>query len=283
MMRRADAARLVALAAIWGASFLFMRIAAPALGAVLTADLRMLIAGAALAAWFRIVGFDAQWRRWWRHYAAIGLLNSGLPFLLYAYAALHIPAGLSAVLNATAPIWGALLSTVFLGERFTPGRLAGLALGVAGVALVTRPPPGLALPALPVAAAAAAAFCYGVTGIVLKRWASDAPAKGMAVGTQVAAGAMLLVLVLFAPYPAAPTLGVGAAVLALGVLCGAVAYLLYFRLIDDVGPTGALTVTYLIPLFGVFFGSVFLGESLGAASLAGAALIVLGTLLVLRK
>src|SRR2546423_3044957 len=207
-MKRADAGRLILLAAIWGASFMFMRIAAPVLGPVLTADLRMLVAGIALAAYFRAIGFDAQWRRWWREYAVVGLLNSGLPFLLYAYAAIHIPAGLLSVLNATAPMWGALLAAVFLGERLSARRALGLAIGVAGVALVTRPEAQLALALTAVAAALAAAFSYAVTGIVLKRWAQDVPARGMAVRTQLAAGVMLLWLAPLAPPLAAPPLAV---------------------------------------------------------------------------
>src|SRR5919201_3867415 len=98
-MTRADGARLVALAAIWGASFLFVRITAPVIGPVATADLRMLIGGGALAAYYATTGFDARWRRWWLHYLAIGALNSAAPFLLYAYAAHSLSAGLLAVLN----------------------------------------------------------------------------------------------------------------------------------------------------------------------------------------
>src|SRR5919204_4211539 len=118
-MSGASAARLVTLAAIWGASFLFMRIAAPAIGPVATADLRMLIGGTALLLYFAASGFDAQWRRWWRFYLVIGLLNCAAPFLLYAYAALELSAGLLAVLNATAPMWGALLLALILHERLT--------------------------------------------------------------------------------------------------------------------------------------------------------------------
>jgi drug/metabolite transporter (DMT)-like permease len=281
-MRAGDVGRLVALAAIWGASFLFMRIAAPVLGPVLTADLRMVIAGAALAAYFHAVGFDAEWRRWGRQYAVVGTMNSGVPFVLYSYAALHIPAGLSAILNATSPMWGALLAALWLGERLTPGRAAGLALGVAGVALVSQPESGasLALPAI--AAALAAAFCYGLTGAYIKRFVPHAPSRGMAVGTQVAAGAMLLPFVALAPPPAAPTALAAGAVLALGLLSGAIAYLLYFRLLADLGPTRALTVTYLIPVFGVLWGVLFLDETVTAPMLAGAALVILGTVLVLR-
>src|SRR5437870_12023350 len=107
-MTAADAARLVTLAAIWGASFLFLRISAPAIGVVATADLRMLIAGGALAAYYAFTGFDTEWRRWWHYYLLIGVLNCVAPFLLYGYAALEITVGLMAVLNATSPMLGAL-------------------------------------------------------------------------------------------------------------------------------------------------------------------------------
>jgi drug/metabolite transporter (DMT)-like permease len=282
-MKAADFGRLVALAAIWGASFLFTRIVAPVMGPVLTADLRMLIAGLALVAYFRLAGFDPGWRRWGRKYALVGLLNSGLPFLLFAYSALSLSAGLMAVLNATAPMWGALLTVLLLGERLSARRAAGLALGVIGVAVLSRPDAGTPQAFLAIAACLAGAFLYGLSGVYMKRWAGDLPARGMAVGTQVAAGLLMLPLIPFSPPPAVPSILVAASVLALGLLCGAVAYLLYFRLIVDIGPAGALTVTYLIPLFGVLWGTLFLGEALSMAMLAGGVLVVLGTVLVLRN
>lgn len=282
-MTAADLGRLLVLAAIWGASFLFTRIVAPEVGPIATADLRMLIGGAALAAYFGATGFDAQWRRYWKQYAVIGLLNSGLPFLLYAYAALALPAGLLAVINASSPMWGALFSFALLGDRVTPRSVAGLVIGVAGVALVTRPEPGAAFAVLPVLAATAAAACYGLAGAGMRRWARDIPARGMAVGTQLAAGTLVLPFIALAPPGSAPTALVAASVLALGLVCGAIAYLLYFRLVADIGATGALTVTYLIPIFGVLWGAVFLGESVSLSMLAGAALVLLGTFFVLRK
>src|SRR5215510_1751378 len=138
-MRAADALRLALLAAIWGASFLFTRVTAPALGPILTADLRTLIAGIALALYFAATGYSPEWRRYRRQYIVMGVLTSGLPFLLWAYAALSLTAGLMSVLNATSPMWSALLSAVLLRERLTARRATGLAIGIAGVALVTRP------------------------------------------------------------------------------------------------------------------------------------------------
>ena len=278
-MTAADAARLVSLAAIWGASFLFIRIAAPVIGPVATADLRMLIAGAALVAYYAVTGFDAQWRRRWREYLAIGALNSAAPFLLYAYAALELSVGLLAVLNATSPMWAALLGAVALREPLTIRRVTGLVVGMAGVAMVSGAEASTRW--LSIAAALGAALCYALTGIALKRWGQGGTARGMAVGTQLAGGVLLLPLLAIAP-PANVTPGVAGAMLALGVVCGAVAYVLYFRLIADIGATGALTVTYLIPLFGVLWGALALGEALTAARVLGALVVSVGTVLVLR-
>ena len=279
-MRAADAARLVTLAAIWGASFLFVRIAAPVFGVIATADGRMLIAGFALAAYYLLTGFDAQWRRWWRYYLVIGVLNSVFPFMLYGYAALDLTVGLLAVLNATSPMWGALLSAIALRERMSAGRIAGLLVGVAGVALVSGA--GGSGRWLAVLAGLGAAFCYGLTGVVMRRWARDTTAKGMAAGSLLMGGLVLAPLLLVVP-PAWPGMPVALAMLALGLVCGSVAYILYFRLMADIGATGALTVTYLIPIFGVAWGAIFLGEAVTPAMLAGALVVILGTVLVLRN
>jgi drug/metabolite transporter (DMT)-like permease len=273
---------LVLLAAIWGASFLFTRIVAPVLGPLITADSRMLVAGAALALWFRLTGFDPQWRRWWPHYAGAGMINTGIPFTLWAFAALYLTTGELAVLNATSPMWGAVMSAAFLGERLTPGRIAGLALGIAGVAFIAAPSIQAAS-WMAWSAGLAAAACYGFIGVYLRRWAPGAPARGLAVGTQLGAGLAVLPLAALFP-PAAPvsTLVI-ASVLALGLVCGAVAYVLYFRLIADLGATGALTVTYLIPLFAMLWGALFLAEPVTLPMAGGAALVIAGTILVLRN
>lgn len=275
-MSPADTARLVSLAAIWGASFLFMRIAVPTLGPVLTAELRTLIAGLALAAWFA-----PQWRRWGRHYVIVGVIGSAVPFLLWAYAALSLTAGLLSVLNATAPMWGAVCSAVLLGERLNARRVLGLAVGIAGVALVTRPQGELHLAAI--SAALFATFCYGLVAAYIRRWAVEVPSRAMAVGTQLAAGTILIPFIALWPPSEMPSTGVAASILALGLVCGAVAFLLYFRLIADLGATRALTVTYLIPVFGVLWGVLFLDETVTATMILGGALVVLGTVFVLRN
>jgi len=284
-MKTADYLRLVALAAIWGASFMFTRVVAPSLGAIWTAELRVLLGGVALLAWFGLAGLDAGLRRHWRYYLAVGTVNSAIPFALYAYAAIHLPASLLAIVNATAPMFGILFGALSGTERVTLRKLAGLALGAAGVALVARPE-GLQAGAAfyaPIAAALGACAGYGLTGVLVRRWGQGVPSRGVAAGQQLAAAAVLAPLLLLAPLPAPPSALVVGNVLAVALLASAVAFLIYFRLIADVGATRALTVTFLIPPFGVLWGWLFLGEALPAGMLGGGVLIVAGTVLVTRS
>ncbi len=284
-MNGADYARLVALGAIWGASFMFQRLVAPSLGVVLTAESRVLLAGLVLAAWFRLTGFDPQWRLHWKAYFVIGANNSALPFLFYAFASLHAPASLLAILNASAPIFGAVFGALWLGERFTVRRALGLAAGLAGVALVSRPDVSYDTPQFGWAVAASIAACvfYGFTGLIMKKFAAGAPSRGIAVGSQLCAALVLAPLIPFSPPLATPTAFVLANAAVLAIVCGAVAYVLYFRLIADVGATRALTVTYLVPVFGILWAAIFLGETLTPAMAVGGILILAGVVLVTRS
>lgn len=284
-MKPADYGRLVLLAAIWGGAFPFMRVAAPALGAVVTAELRVLIGGLALLLWLRLTGEGIEVRRHWRFYLLIGSVGIALPFTLYAYAATLAPASLLSILNATAPMFGLAWSSALGDERVTLRRAAGLALGLAGVVLIAGPGGLEASPELLLASAAALAACcaYGVVGVLMKRFSSGATPRAMAAGNQLAAALGLLPLALVLLPAATPSALVIGNMLALGLLSSGVAFLLYFRLMADVGATKALAVTYLIPLFGVLWGWLFLGESLPPSAFAGGALILAGTVLVTSK
>ena len=284
VVNAADYARLALLAALWGGAFVFLRVAAPVLGPIWTAEFRVLLGGLALLAWFRLTGVDAGLRRHARFYLLIGTVNIAVPFALYSYAAMHAPASLLSIVNSTAPIFGMAWSAAFGDERVSLRKAAGLVLGIAGVALIVQLPAGELAPGLGWALAAALAACcaYGTVGVLMKRFSSGASPRGMAAGNQLAAALVLLPLLPVLPPLATPTPLVIANVVALAVLASGVAFLLYFRLIADVGATRALTVTYLIPLFGVLWGWIFLGETLPAAALAGGALILAGTALVTR-
>jgi drug/metabolite transporter (DMT)-like permease len=281
----ADYARLVALAAIWGAAFIFMRVAAPVLGPAWTPELRVLIGGLALLAWFRAIGFDPGLRVHWRFYLLIGTVNIAIPFVLYSFASMHAPASLLSITNATSPIFGLAWAALFRDERITLRKAVGLSLGVAGVALIAQPSSAASEPLFGWAVAAALGACcaYGLAGPLIKRFARGASPRGMAAGNQLAAAVVLIPLLPLLPPLAAPSALVIANLLGLALLASGVAFVLYFRLIADVGATRALTVTYLIPLFGILWGWLFLGEALPAAALAGGALILAGTVLVTRS
>lgn len=283
-MRSADVGRLVALSAIWGSSFVFIRVVAAPLGAVWTATGRVLIAGVVLVAWLAATTRVSQARERWRDYLFLGVVGSALPFVLYAFAALTLPASYMVIVNAMTPLFAALLSAVWLGERLGAIKLAGIALGIGGVALVSRAG-ALALegPVLvAIAACVGATLAYAISGVWVKRFAADLPPLSIAAWSQLSAGIVLLPAAASMPPPGPVTLVVTANLVALALLCSALAYLLYFRLIRDLGPTRALTVTFLMPAFGMLFGASFLGESITLPMLGGAALILLGTFAVLR-
>lgn len=279
-MKTPSLIRLLLLAAIWGASFLFMRIAAPVLGPVLLIEWRVVLAALFLFAIALLRRKALRPTAHWRHYLFLGLVNSALPFLLIAFAAMSLSASLLSILNATAPIWGALIGAILGQSRLTARVGAGLLLGVAGVGtLVGFDAQTLTPAAIPaIACALAAALCYGIASIYVKR-ASAVDAFANAHGSMWAAALLIAPAVPFFSAPASPDAAVVGTVIALGVLCSGVAYLLYFRLIADEGPASALTVTFLIPVFGVLLGVLFLGESIGVHTVAGSILVISGTVL----
>lgn len=283
-MRVQDTVRLLSLAAIWGSSFVFMRVLAPVLGPFWTADLRGLIAGVLLCLYFVVIRFDPEWRRNLRHYLIIGITNSAIPFSLYSYAALHIPAAYSALFNATSPLFGALFAALWLAEPLSLRQLGGIVTGAAGVFLVARvTPPDSSVQFIPsLLACLGAAICYGLSGVYVRKYAAGTRPMGMAGGSQIMAGLILLPVLPFAPPPGTVDGVIVLNMLGLAVLCSAIAYVIYYRLIADIGPTKALTVTFIVPAFGMVWGALFLGEAITLPMLGGALLIVAGTALVTR-
>jgi drug/metabolite transporter (DMT)-like permease len=283
-VRPADIARLLALAVIWSASFVFIRVLAPVLGPVWVATGRLLLGGAVLIGVFVVTRTHVDLTRNWRAYLFIGVLNSALPFVLFAYAALTLPASYLVLLNAALPLFGALASAVWLAEPLDAAKLLGLVSGAAGVWLVSRAgpvPPDFPF-AVAVAASLAAVLCYALAGVWLKRRSRSSAPIAMAGWSQLLGGLALLPLAATAPVRGAITLSIVINLLMLALVCSALAYVLYFRLIADVGPTRAMTVTFLMPAFGMLWGHWFLDETITVPMLVGAALIVAGTAAVLR-
>jgi len=274
--------RLILLSAIWGASFVFLRIAAPVLGPVLLIFVRVALAASFLLVVAVCLRRRSGVRQHWRYFLVLGFFNSALPFLLIAEAARTVSASLLSILNATAPIWAAVIGAAWGRTRLAPRSLIGLALGIAGVALLAGVET-LALPAggwIAIAAALGAACSYGLATIYTKSARSAEPFAN-AQGSMWAATLLIAPAMAFAPMPAAlPDARVIGSVIALGVLCSGVAYLLYFRLIEDIGATPTLTVTFLIPVFGVLWGAIFLDEAVGWHTLAGSLIVLTGTALV---
>lgn len=273
--------RLLLLAAIWGASFLFIRIAVPTFGPAMLMGGRVFFAAIFLACIAVLLHKKLYWRDNWLHYLKLGLINSALPFLLFAYAAGVLTASLLSVLNATAPIWGALIGILFFRQPLSLKIVAGLLLGVTGVAILVGFDPVLLQPGalLAVASAASAACCYGIATHYTRRAKAVEPFAN-AHGSMWGATLLLLPLATLSPPAAEISTHAALAVLALGVVCTGVAYLLYFKLVQEVGATPALTVTFLIPVFGVLWGALFLGEQVGWHTAVGAFTVLTGTALV---
>jgi drug/metabolite transporter (DMT)-like permease len=281
-MGLADITRLLSLAAIWGASFIFMRVAAPPLGPIATAEVRVLMAGITLLVWLRVARIDLAWRSHWRLYLTIGAINSAAPFALYAFSALYLPASYLVVLNATSPLFGALVSAAWLGERFTMRTALGVFAGISGVTMLVGlgPVSGSTMIGWAIAAGTLAAACYAFASAYMKRRANEVDSAAVATGSQLGAFLALTPLLAAMPPAAWPTAIEWFAVSTLGIVCTGIAYLLYFRLIADVGPTRALTVTFLLPVFGMLWGALFLDEPITATMAAGCALVLAGTALI---
>jgi drug/metabolite transporter (DMT)-like permease len=280
-MNTANLLRLILLAAIWGGSFLFMRISAPVLGPAVLIELRVLFAALFLAAVGLVLKKRLHLRAHWKHYFILGFFNSALPFLLFAFAARTLSASVLSVLNATAPMWGALLGAAWSIQKVGLKSGIGLVLGTVGVALLVgfdhvaaRPGAGIA-----VAAALLAAFSYSVASLYARSAKSVEPFAN-AHGTMWTSALMVLPVLPLFPATGSFTPGIAAAVLALGVLCSGIAYILYFKLIEEVGTTSALTVTFLNPLFGILWGALFLHETIGWYTIVGSAIVLVGTALV---
>ena len=280
-MRLRDFLSLVVLAAIWGGSYLFMRIAAPEFGAVALVEVRVIVAALFL------LPFLAMWRGFGAlksHFRPL-LVNSvlilALPFLLITWAMLSLSAGFGAIVNSTAPFFAALVAYAWLGERLSGPRILGLLVGFGGVMLLVWDSTSMAAPdaGWAFAAALTAAFLYGLGTNYIRRHLSALDPLTVACGTQICA---VLVVTPLAPFtlPAAPpSLQAWLSVIALGVIATGAAQVMYFRLVAVVGATGALAVTFLIPLFGMLWGALFLQEPVTANMIAGTAVIVLGTAL----
>ncbi|CAD6559788.1 putative cystine transporter YijE [Paraburkholderia hiiakae] len=290
-MNPIDLAQLVFLAALWGGSFLFIRVGVTDFGVAPLMALRVGIG----ALFLLLVLFSRRparealgtlRERAWPLFV-VGILNSAAPFCLFAWAELTLSAGVTSVINATTPLWGAVVAYVWLKDRLSRLRVVGLAIGFAGVLalvwdqVVTHAGDGASSTSAALAALAAlvAAALYGVAASYTKRHLTGVDPLTVAAGTMTGA-TLVLAPIALVTWPAAPiSMHAWGAVLCLGVACTGVAYLLFFRLIAAVGPARAITVTFVIPIFGILWGALFLGERVSTGMVEACAAILVGTAL----
>lgn len=284
-MRAKDLAMLLFLAALWGGSFLFIRIAVPICGPVILAFLRVTLAAVGLVVYARVTGRDTPMRARWRTFLLLGAFNAVLPYILIAAAELHLTAALAAILNATTPLFAALLGIVWLGERLTLRTACGLLFGFGGVAVLVgwNPLPLDGALLWGILFSLLAALSYAAAGILAKKLSTGLSVLSLALGQQLGAAVLLLPLAvpIAVATPAALhlTLPIALIILALALLSTSLGYLLYFTLIANIGPTRTLGVTFLVPAFGLLWGGIFLHEPIQIGIVLGLALILASVLL----
>lgn len=273
--------QLVLLSALWGASFLFIRIASPVLGPNVMAALRIALATITLIAIMRLAGERWPWRHW-RELAGLGALTVALPFLLYAWAALYLPAGYSSLLNTMAVPFGVIAAAWMKEDTLSATKALGCILGFCGVALIVQLGPVEPTPAVLAAALASviAAACYGVATTWMKRATTRMSPLSIAAGIHASALLLLLPAAGWSLPDARFTAGALAAVGVMGIVTSGFAYWLNLRVLAQVPPVATMSSAFMIPLFGVAWGHLFLGEALGPGMIWGGALVLAATGLV---
>ncbi|WP_095051544.1 DMT family transporter [Pseudomonas sp. Irchel s3b2] len=290
-MNPVDILRMLSLAAIWGASFLFMRVIAPVIGTIPTAFFRVSIAAVGLLVILGLMRISWDFKGKLKTVMLLGLINSGIPATLYSVAAQVLPAGYSAIFNATTPLMGVLIGGLFFHEKLTAAKLGGVFLGLFGVGILTRAGPVAFNMELLMGALAClmATTCYGFAGFLARRWLDHAgglDSRLSALGSMLGATLFLLPLFGYSVISQPPASWGGWSVwlslMGLGLVCTAFAYIIYFRLLSSIGPVKSMTVTFMIPPFGVLWGALLLDEPLSMAHLYGGVLIAVALWLVLK-
>ena len=282
-MKPRDLLLLFLLAAMWGGSFLFIRIAAPVLGPVVLTACRVTLAGLSLLLYARLTGQRLGLRPLWWKFGILGGLNAAIPFCLIATAELNLTASFGAILNATTPLFTALVAAVWLKDALTPRKIAGLVLGLVGVAVVVGWSPleinGVIL--LSVGISLLAALFYALGAVYSRIGFKNVPTLTLATGQQLSAATILFVpAVALSPSAHQPSPLVIGCVLALALTSTSLGYLIYFRLMNTVGPTSTTSVTFLVPVFSLIWGTLFLGEPVGLGLIVGFVIILSGLGLV---
>jgi len=271
---------------MWSFQYIFLRVAVPAFGTATVAEGRALFAMLFLLPWVAWVareriGLVAHWRE----HLVVALVNNVLPFICFAWAATVLPAGYLAIINGMVPLWAAIIAVPVLKERLGAGRIAGFALGIAGVALIVNLGPvemDWKTVAATLVGVAGAAF-WGWAGVLIKQRSGRVPPMGLAAGSIAFAALLMSPLWVFVPSPATWTTPSVLSLIAVGVICSGLAYLPFFTLVRDIGPSRTLTVGLAVPVLGVVWGWLLLDEQVTLGMLCGAALVLAALALVMKR
>lgn len=284
-MKPADILRMLLLAAIWGSSYLFIKLIAPVIGVQLTMGARVMIAALFLAVISMVKGQFPSFKKYWWQYILLGAFNMVLPNLLVVFSVMRLNASMGSVLNATTPLFTLLIARIWLKEKLSFTKITGLLLGIAGIVILVGWNP-IAInnkTLLAVAASITAAVCYGIANVLSRvKFAASNPmqtASGQMIGA-----AMLVVPFLFTDtnpdFFSAPVL---IPLLMLGIVCTALAFIIFFKLVSNIGSVNTSLVTILVPVFGIIWSAIFLHEPVTIGLVIGLVFIITGLTLVMRS
>jgi len=276
---------LVFISALWGSSYIFMKVLSPVFGPVITASFRLIIAAIFLFILFKFQNYKVNWKRDYKLFFIIGVLNAGVPFFLYSYAALHIDASLSVILNSTAPMFGALFGYFIMKDKLSYLKIIGLVIGSLGVGIVSSVTlaSGSAEFIISIIACLFASSLYGLSGVIIIKHAKKIEPKALALGSMFFGGISLLPFIIIFPIQGKVSLEIISYLMVFGILCTAIAFLIYFKLIKEIGTIKALTVTYLMPVFGIVWAFIILGERPNASMIIGLIIILVGIYLISKR
>ena len=270
-MKLRNFCELLLLSAIWGSSFLFLRIASPAFGPIFLIEMRVLSGLLVLLPVFFVMRKYQEFKLHWKMILLVSLLNMAIPFCFFAYSALNMGAGLLSIMNATVPIFTAMVGFLYFRQRLSQLGFAGLVVGLLGVAILmseSRAESGITSD-LAIPAALFASILYGIAINLAAHKLQGVSGITITTGSLFFSSAILLPLAIRSRPEVIPEGVIWLSVLSLGIVCTGVGYVLFYRLIAEIGSQRAITTTYLIPLFSIFWGSLFLGETLTVAMFLG--------------
>ena len=280
-----DISELIILSAIWGSSFLFLRLTSPVFGPIFLIEMRVLSGLAVLLPLVLFLGKLAEFQKHWKMIATVSLMNMAIPFCFFAFSAVYIGAGLLSIINATVPIFSACVAYVVYKERLSRSSLLGLLIGFLGV-VVLMFNPGESFGSsgwLAILSALLACLLYGTAINLTVNNLQGVSGLTITAGGLFVSSLVLLPFALWARPEVLPVGNIWWSVFALGIVCTGFGFVMFYRLIDRIGAGRAIMTTYLIPVFSILWGNIFLGESVTLIMVAGCILVLLGVGLTTRK